>query len=106
MTWEQRSGKRYFYEARRIGKKVIKTYIGSGPAAHQAEREAQDRIARRRQDAAVVHALKEALAPIDQLLAELDESTKLLMHGSLLAAGLHQHSGTWRKRRERQEPRH
>ena len=35
MGWEVRRGKRYYYRTERVNGRVVKTYIGSGPAAEE-----------------------------------------------------------------------
>jgi hypothetical protein len=39
------------------------------------------------------------LEPLDALGAEFDEGLRLLTMATLLAGGLHQHKGQWRRRR-------
>jgi len=101
MAWETRKGQLYFYEARRVGGRVEKTYFGKGSEALEAERKALERAACRAKGKAAIRGLEQALEPLDDTFAELDAAVSLLMQGSLLAAGYHQHSGTWRARRER-----
>ena len=33
MGWEYRGGNRYFYNARRVGRRVVKEYVGGGLVA-------------------------------------------------------------------------
>lgn len=100
MGWETRRGKRYFYGAHRLAGKVKKTYVGEGTEALKAERKALDRAACRAKGKAAIEGLRRALEPLDNTFAELDAAVTLLLRGSLLAAGYHQHTGTWRLKRD------
>ena len=103
MAWETRRGQRYFYEMRRVAGKVVKTYFGNGSEALEAERKVLDRKTCRTEGKAAIRDLGQALEPVDDTLTELDAAVTLLIQGSLLAAGYHQHSGTWRARRARKD---
>jgi hypothetical protein len=43
MGLEQRKGKLYYYEKRRVGRRVVSEYVGGGLLALLAHREAQER---------------------------------------------------------------
>jgi hypothetical protein len=106
MPWHQASptAKAYYYRSvpsARADGQPRRQYVGGGPvgeaaatadARRRVEREIQARAWRReqaRRDA--------ALAP----LLELCRLTDLLAEAALLAAGFHQHSRAWRRRRAR-----
>ena len=103
MAWELRRGQRYYYAARRVGRRVVRTYHGTGEAARDAEHRHLDQIARKNQGKAAIAGLCESLAPIEQLLSDLNAAVSLLTHGTLLAEGYYQHDRTWR-RHARQQP--
>jgi hypothetical protein len=100
MAWEQRGKKRYYFRCRKVAGRVVREYVGSGPAAELAaaadalrrlEREIQSRERREEQ----AH-LWEAEAP----LLALCEATNVLTRAALVAAGYYQHDrGAWRRAR-------
>lgn len=103
MAWETRGkGRRYYYRPQRNGGRVVKTYLGHGPAAvRAAERDAEARARRedeRVQDRRAAARLKATLVPLDQLMSDFDSSLALLTQATLLAGGLYQHHGQWRRR--------
>ena len=104
MAWETRQrGGRYYTRSRKIGGRVVRQYIGTGPTAELiAARDAKARVERTAESAAL-RAEQDRLAPAEALLAELDALTELLAHGALVAAGYRRHHrGAWRKRRGHQ----
>jgi hypothetical protein len=95
--WERQG--RYYYRTRKAGGRVLREYVGAGPAAELAARldalEREEREAERAAERAEPEALD---APLD----ELDGLADLLAHAGLLAAGFGQHHrGEWRRRRGR-----
>ena len=96
MGWEsRRRGGRYYTRTRRVGGKVVREYVGTGPAAEQAA--AADE-ARRRQ-AELDRAAEQELEAVMQ---ELDEVADLYFRAAMILAGYRQHDrGQWRKRREK-----
>ena len=104
MGWETRQrGGRYYIRSRKVGGRVVREYVGTGPLAELIA--AQDAEARAKQLAASValRAEQERMAPAEAALAELDALAELLAHGALVAAGYRRHHrGTWRKRRGHQ----
>jgi hypothetical protein len=100
MNWERRRNGRYYYEARKVGGRVVKRYVGRGPAAEwAAERAAAARAARADRHAAAAAALA-GLAAADAALDALDALGETLARAALRGAGYHRrHRGEWRKRR-------
>jgi len=102
MGWETRGGASYYYTAERVNSRVVKTYVGSGPAAEcaallraEARAEAAAEREAREREVAELAALGAALAPLDELADALTAA-------ALVAAGYHRHHrGPWRKRRVR-----
>lgn len=99
MGWEQRNGRAYFYLKRRNGKRVVSEYLGGGPviegfAQDIAGEQELERTARQRWQAQ-----RQAVETADRELREAAEvlrrAVAVLLHG----AGLHQHNGTWRRKR-------
>ena len=98
MAWEARGGSRYFYKVSRDGGRVRRLYLGNGPVAELAARDAELRRAERRARARS-QARLEAAEAASRELAELAD---LLARAALVAAGYHRHDrGAWRRRRER-----
>ena len=100
MAWESRWNKRYYYRYRRIGKRVVKVYMGRGEQALAASREDDERrlgLAARRYAADVEKVLAE---PARELMADLDGKVRIAIQTALTAAGYRQHArGKWRKMR-------
>jgi hypothetical protein len=105
MGWESRGGRAYYYRGRRAGGRVVKEYVGAGPAADLVAR--HDALARDRRQAEAEAARRTAdeLAALDAAVAPLDELTDLVARAALLSAGYHRpNRGPWRKRRARPDP--
>lgn len=100
MAWEQRGRSRYYTRSRRIGGRVRREYVGTGPWAELAAIEDRTERAERRR---LVRARNGLLAKLDvarDLLRGFDERVSLLFRATLLAQGFHQHArGLWRRRR-------
>ena len=98
VAWEARGGGRYYYKVSRDDGRVRRLYLGNGPVAELAARDAELRRAERRARARS-QARLEAAEAASQELAELAD---LLARAALVAAGYHRHDrGAWRRRRER-----
>jgi hypothetical protein len=97
MAWEKRGGRLVYYSARRVGRRVVKQYLGDGPTAHataalvqasKLEREASREEERKRQAAE---------ADLEAKGRELDRLVNRLLEG----AGLHRPKrDRWRRRRK------
>lgn len=100
MAWESRGAGRYYYRARREGRRVVKSYVGAGPLAEAvAELDRGER-------AALAHARAEAERDrvarkrVDRALEVLGSSVNAALAATLTAAGFHRHNrGEWRRRR-------
>ncbi len=100
MSLEQRGGRVYYYDARRVNGRVVKTYAGSGNAAALLARfdaldrehsrlKAADRRRRDERTAATTAKLRKWLARVDAVVG-----------GAMTAAGWHRPKrGEWRKKR-------
>jgi hypothetical protein len=104
MVWsrKQRGAKGgYYYRSKRIAGKPVKLYVGRGPAAELAarldEREREDRRAER--EALLAEQVR--LAAADLAFADARGLVDLLVQGTLVLGGFHDHHGQWRSRRER-----
>jgi hypothetical protein len=100
MGWEKRGNAMYYYIAERVGRRVVKRYVGTGYAGELAAR--LDALTRDERDEAA-EAAKRAraeLAALDAALAPLNELADAATAAALVAAWCRRHKrGTWRKRR-------
>ena len=102
MGWERRGNREYYYQAERVGGRVVKRYTGSGRISELAAQ--LDGIERMKKEAdrEMRRLEREEIEALDAPLAELNELANLLVRAALLAAGLRQHHrGEWRRPRGR-----
>jgi hypothetical protein len=97
MSWDRG----YYYQARKIGGRVVKKYVGRGKMAELiALGEAIERQ-EREQERDEFRAWKESLAEFDEHIDELNVLADSLARAALFAAGFHQHRrGEWRRKRD------
>jgi hypothetical protein len=100
MGWDRKGKHAYYSRSRRVGRRVVREYLGAGEEAQQAAREdAARRQAREAERAARQEALAE-MAALDPPLDELNALADLAAAAALLGAGCHRHHrGPWRRRR-------
>jgi hypothetical protein len=101
MGWERRAQHResYYYVARKVGGRVIKTYIGRGPLAELAAAHDAAVKAERRASIAAVHNMATLMAPADSALRTLAHVCELLAAANLAAAGYHRVNYEWSRPR-------
>jgi hypothetical protein len=101
MGWERG----YYYRACKVNGRVVRQYVGRGPAAElAAQLDVQERD-RRQRAARALRREKRDLDALDADLKALTETADLLACAALLAAGFHQHKrGEWRQRRDSDRP--
>jgi hypothetical protein len=100
MPWKERRGKQYYYQSRRVGRRVISDYVGTGLIAECTAQVDQLSRGRRALTRAQAWAVAEEFADIDRALDYLEQQLRTLVAATLEAAGFHQHHrGEWRKRR-------
>jgi hypothetical protein len=102
MAWEQRknTSRRYYYRSeKRPDGRVVKTYHGTGQRGAQAAE--TDRLKRAEQNLQLERhrALVEHIQHVATPLVELCVACDVITGAALLAAGYHNHRGTWRKKR-------
>ena len=100
MAWETRErGGHYYTRSKRVNGRVLREYIGSGELAEiTSEIDADRRTlrkAQRQQQSTELERLEALAAPV----GELCEVTEILVRAHLLAGGLHEHKGEWRRER-------
>jgi hypothetical protein len=104
--WEKRErGGLYYTRSRKVGDRVVREYVGTGPLAKlAAEMDALERR-QREKEAEAWQVERKRLEALDEPTEELCEATELLARATLLASGYHQHKrGEWRQRRETKDP--
>lgn len=101
MGWESRNGRQVYYRKKRIGKRVVSEYVGSGELANMLamldEHERDQAESRRRKWRKVM----ESEAGIDALMRDAGRMVKALTDATLAVNGYRRHKGQWRKRRSK-----
>src|SRR5579884_1326057 len=97
MSWDKsKTGKRYYSQSKRVGDKILRTYIGGGPLAQVIALEDARRREERRRLRAELESHLAIMAAIDRFCAEAD----LTVARHLSGKGYRQHNrGEWRKKR-------
>ena len=104
MPWETRNEKdRYFYSAQRIGKRIVKTYMGRGEGAFLAAKEVE---ARKQLRLFVKQEIQRWAA--DSWAAEsrmnlLRSACRAVLHGTYFSSGYRQVNYCWRRPRKPME---
>jgi hypothetical protein len=99
MGFEQRKAQKYYYRARRENGRVVKQYLGAGPAAAEAAAQDQARRRRRQQER---DRQRELAAQYDALAGGLEpywQACERLLALALAAHGYYRRRGEWRRRR-------
>ncbi len=101
MAWENRRGVgRYFTRSERVGGRVVRHYIGTGPIAELAAREDARRRREREAKRAALRAERESWDAVEDAASVAYATLGTLIRAGLLARGFHQHNrGEWRRRR-------
>lgn len=100
MGWETRGKHQYYYRTRREQGRVVKQYLGRGPAAEAAAAADQQRAAEKRETRQAIRDMERELAPLQKQMQQLDQAVRLLIEGVFLANGYHQVRSTWRHRND------
>jgi hypothetical protein len=102
MAWERRGKGKYYYRSLRVNGRVVKEYVGAGPAAEEIAKLDADA---RRMAAAEKAAWREKMAKyaeITAMIIRLNELSDLLIAVTMCAAGYHKpNRGPWRKKRRK-----
>jgi hypothetical protein len=102
MAWETRHGGRlYYYRGRRVGRRVVKEYLGGEGVGDIAEEMDAERRAARDAEREQERHLLRTFDAAEGLLGALDAIAQTASALALEGAGYHRHHrGEWRKRRE------
>jgi hypothetical protein len=100
MAWEDRGGRRYYYQSERVEDgRVVKRYIGVGEIAelisHADETRQRTREARRAQEREELERMEALAAPV----LGISEPADILARAHLIVGGYHTHKGEWRRGR-------
>src|SRR3989454_7450443 len=97
MSWERRGGGNlYYYRVRRDPNgHLVKTYVGTGPAAQRAAQEDEHRRTLRQQ----AQIDQQRLRHLETQLTALTNIVHTFVAASFWGSGFHPHSRQWRKRR-------
>jgi hypothetical protein len=100
--WERRvRGGRYYTKSHRVGGRVVREYVGTGPLAELAARLDAEERRRREEERASQREERKRLDALAAPVVELCEVAEVIARAALIASGYHQHHrGEWRKRRE------
>ena len=99
MGWENRNGREYYYQKRRIGGCVVSEYVGAGWLADAAA--TLDDISRQEREIERA-AWREEEAQTQALLSDfnqVEDLARVITRASMLLSGYHPHKGQWRKKR-------
>jgi len=102
MPWQRSRGGRYYVRKlyRRADGRVVRWYIGTGPAAEAAAQADQAERARRAAAAEALRIQRVRLTALEVTAAEFCAAVEALAVESLYKAGYHRHKrGEWRKKR-------
>lgn len=101
MGWERG---RYYTHSKKVNGRVVREYVGSGPAGILAAELYSIQRDEREAKAALRRAVREELDELTEAVDKLSAHCDLLTRAALLAAGYRQHNrGEWRKRRDNKE---
>jgi len=101
MGWVNRKGKRYYYENRREGGRVVSRYIGSGVLGQFAEICARDARRKQQRKRKQERAERERCEALSREVAAFNKKVDTVLQECLEQAGYHRHDrGQWRKRRK------
>ena len=105
MGWEKRQrGGLYYTRSRRVGGRVVREYLGTGPLAEALAQQDAEARARRRERTVAERRARKADDELEALVDELSAGVDTLAQACLLLAGYRRHHrGDWRRRRQRHD---
>ena len=99
MGWEKRGAKRYYYQKRRIGRRVVSEYMPCAMLAGMLQEMHDEWRIGEQLLGGVERAHREREMKIEARLDEAESRLRTILDASLLGAGFHEHRGQWRRRR-------
>lgn len=99
MGWEDRAGRKYYYEKVRSGQSVRSVYRGSGIGAEVLSQTKNVFRSLRDNERCGRLRVEQEIQSTDVLLEEIGGLNRKLFNAFLLAHGYHAHKGQWRRRR-------
>lgn len=99
MGWEKRGKGMYYYTKKRVGKRVVSEYKGSGLFAQLFSELDNDKRLERNYNHTQRKEQKDKTTGINKDVDQLTELTDGLVRAVLLTSGYHPHKGQWRKSR-------
>jgi hypothetical protein len=98
MPWEQRGDRRYYYRYKRVGRRAVRVYAGTGQVGEQAAVEDAAVRSDREAQSAKLRAMKECQRSVDTLTRQAVDGIELLLRSTLFTQGYHLHDrSTWRR---------
>ena len=97
MAWEK--GGRYYYRKKRIGRRVISEYVGSGWLATLSSMSDQETRRQTAEEYAAFMAEVKAERDLTRQIAAAERETMALVKAVILASGYYKHHGQWRRRK-------
>ena len=97
MSFESRGNHRYYYQARRVGDRVKKTYLGTGLVAELTARLVEDGNLHRRR----CREAEARLAVVFEMMERYETHADRLMSVAFTAHHYHRRRGEWRLRNDR-----
>ena len=97
MPWEQRGDRRYYYRYKRVGRRAVRVYAGTGQVGEQAAIEDAAVRSDREARSAKLREIKECHRSLDSLTRQAVYGIELLLRSTLFTQGYHLHDrSTWR----------
>ena len=101
MGWEKRDrGGLYYTRTRKIGGRIVREYLGSGPLAELAALMDAHKRLRRQEEAKAWQEERKRMEALKAPVEELCEATDVLLQAHLVACSYRRVAGNWRRRRE------
>jgi hypothetical protein len=98
MSWDLKNrGRAYYYRSLRIGDRVVKEYIGTGPAAERLALAVETKQAVRMAARQRLEEERARLAPAHEAIEKFCKLVLLLARAMLLLGGYRDHHGEWRR---------
>lgn len=101
MGWEKDG--RYYTRSIRVGRQVIREYVGCGFVAEVAAQKDYQQREERDRTRTLLKAERDADRKQERILRKYCKSVDTILMQVLMAAGYHNHKGQWRRRRDNKD---